>query len=723
MYLGFFKNKLKFAMVVIIIGVYGLIYVQATALPILGADSLKFAYYAKATVEERINTSEVVLNKKFDSSIALRGLRGTHYSITGLYLWFFLTNSTEKADLLCRTVAPFYYLFLMILICCILWQRGEWTVLWGSLLFSFIPYLVSQTIGNSQDPGNFFLLFLTLVWLALAIEEKKIRYFIVWLVILFLAVFAARINYLLIYFSIASILGLMIFRLKRRKLVSGVLLCSLLGIFFTADIVSIVHKNNNDQALTKTTLQAAKNYRANRDVLNDINKYEDNRYLQLLIKKIKIFVNLFKDIHFNYNAFIAIIAVVFWIIYVRDKTTIEIILFTSILSYLFLIAFQDNKLFLFSNVYRAKIRGNPFFLVYIRYLLPLIVMLVIFNAKLLGQITRKTKNKVGRAIVVTVALIILFIPVQGRLLNKKQSLGIDDWKKIFAASEAEKLYSYRAGYGKIIDFIKTNVGEHDKILTPSKFKFIPYYSNRQCIGLKELGKKILKKEQEHLYSILKKKGITYILPTDKLRVFSYLKPPIDDILNNPSLAYIVYDSERWRLYKLREKTKPFNENPVKIPNGTFSTLDGNKPQDWNCTIPENENWGIVSHAGNSGIILLKNIKGKKRRFYTGSGEYKLPPSHFNDERYHINTSTYYKLRWSGRTSRPIQLKVWFLEYDRTGKITRNLAKVMMSTQFQEKSALFHTGENTKEYRILFQLTDVAELYLKDITLSELISAS
>lgn len=716
---GFLKDKLKCTMLVIIIGVYGLIYVQATRLPIIGADPIKFAYYAKHAIAERLDTPEKIPQKNHDAYQTLRGILGKHYPTTGLYLWFFLTNHPKKADLLCRTVTPFYYLFLMIIIGYLLWSRGEWTVLWGILLFSFIPYLVSQTIGNSQDPGNLFLLMLTLAWLAYAIREKKVSYFITLMVILILAVFAARINYLLIYFCFTSILVLMILRLKRRKLVLWVLIGTLLTVFFAVDIINIGTGKNNKLIIEKSDIQTANNYRANREILNDINKYKGNHYLQLLIKKTKIFTNLFNDIHFNYYAILAIIAISFWIIYVRDKNTIEVILSTAILSYLFLIAFNDNNLFLFSNVYRAKIRSNEFFLLYIRYLFPLIVMLVIFNAIFIAQMTRKLSGKVSRPIVVILALIFLFIPVKGRLLNHKQSLGIDDWKKIFTASENQKLFSYRNDYGKIIKFIRTSVRKNEKILTPTIFKFIPYYSNRQCIDSKALGKKILEKDPEYIYRKMRAKGITYILPTDKFRLFSYLEPPIDDILNNPSLTYIIYDSKRWRMYKLRKKIKPFNEKLVKIPNGRFLALDGNKPRAWNCTIPENENWGIINHTENSRIILLNNIRDKKRRFYTGSGEYKLSPSHYNDYSYQINSSTYYKLRWSGKVSRPIQLKVWFLEYDHEGKMKRNLTKVMLSTKFREKSATFYTDENTKEYRILFQLSDVTELYLKDITLSEL----
>jgi hypothetical protein len=716
---GFFRDKLKFAILAIVIIVYGLIYIQATALPIIGADPLKFAYYAKSTIEERIDTPEKTISGKLDISRSLRGVKAKHYPIAGLYLWFFLTNDAVRADLLCRTATPLYYLFLMILIGFILWPRGEWTALWGIVLFAFIPYFISQTIGNAQDAGNLFLLLLSFVWLAHAIGKKKLSYFVTLAVILGITVLSARINFLVVFFFFTSIAVLIILRLKQRKLVIWLSICTLLTVFLAVDIVNLVTDGNSSAVKEITSFQEAKNYRANRAILNDINKNDGHGFTRLLIRKIKPFKNLFAAIHFNFYALLGIPAILFWVIYARDKNPIEVILLTSILSYLFLVAFHDSKLFLFSSVYREKINSNQFFLLYIRYLLPLFVMLAIFNAIFIAKMTLKLGGRLSRPVAVIIVLIVLSIPVGGRLLNNKQSLGIDDWKKMFVASESEKLFSYRRGYGKIIEFIRANVKEKQRILTPTRYKFIPYYSNRRCIGSRALGKKVLSKPTKKLFQELKARGIAYILPTDKFRLISYLKPPIENLINNPSFAYIVYDSQHWRMYKLRKKIKRYHEETVSIPNGKFSALDGNKPRDWNCTIPQEKDWGIVSPTESSGIIFLTNRRSKKRRLYTGSGEYKLPPSHFNDQRYPINASTYYKLWWKAKASRPILLMVRFLEYDHAGKIKQKSTRVLLSTQFKEKFVTIYTEPNTREYRILFQIFDAAQLYLKDITLSEL----
>ena len=714
---------LEIAILITVSFAYFLVFIQATALPIVGSDQVKFVWNSKNTygVATDIDNKNIDINRFNKLKEILKGNK----SPEALYTWFFLTNKPVMADILCRTMAPIYYLFLMILIGYLLWERGKWTFIWALVFFASIPLMIHQTIGNSQDPERIYLFILTFAWLAYAIERKKVGYFIFWIIILWFSIFSARANYLLIYFSITSILTLLLLKLKRGNIILCAIIFLSILIFFGFDIVTVAKHEK------KLGVGGIYNYSANMSILNEINKYEGSEYLKLMRAKYILLRKIFnKDNYYNVIPILAIVSISIWLIYFKEKEYIDKIFFVSLLAYMFLVAFHNNDIFLHSRIYRVKVSENPYFLVYDRYLLLTLPFMVHFSAILFGEIFKKIRIEWTKIAIALIVLIILFIPVKSRLINKKAGLGIDDWKKIFSASDYEKLMSYRGGYGKIIDFIRENVGKEDRILTETYFKFIPYYSERECINSGSLKKKILRLDSEKIYEEMKEMGIKYILPTEKGRAFSDItQSPIQKVINDIGLAYIIYDSEHWRMYKLREEIKEVNKIPINIPNRKFEELDGNHPENWSVyseipglVIDVNKiNWGISDDAESTKdrICFLKNSETQSGYVYTGLGNFRYPPSSFMDDRYKIKASTYYYLKWNVKGSRPVQMNFWLIEYDQNGRIKWNLKKHMLNTSFKEMVASFKTGENAKEYRIAFHIFDAATLSIEDIEMYEM----
>ena len=725
-----FNNNLRIIILVLTLFFYLLIYIQASALPIIGSDEIKLVYNAKYRVENDIfNRQKIDRNIKLKSSLN-RFFRGYHYTTQGLYEWFFITNNEKMADLLCRTAAPIYYLYLMLLLGGLLWYRGEWACIWGFTLFLSIPLLIHKTIGNSQDPGNLYLMTLTLAWLAQAFEEKHAKYFILFAIILLFSLLSANINFLLILFAGISAINIILVKLKNGSIFILVLIICLISIFIISDIVEIDEKIDAKDQIQQNLFREANNYHANKDILNRFQSNNSKGLYGLLDKKWVLLKSLFEIDNFNIIPYAGMVGILVWAIYVREKQVIEIIMLSSILTYLFLIAFQDSHFFSVSAVYLSKIKSNPYFLVYSRYLLINIIMMAFFSAILLGKIFNRLRVRWIRWGLAIIIMSILSVPIKQTLFNRKQSLGIDDWKKVFYASDHEKLISYREGYGKIIQFIEENVKDNEAILTPTRYKFIPYYSQKNCYDVENIKlKKLSNHNAKEIFDYMKSQNIAYILPTEKGRDYSFIEQsPIKKIINDISLSYIAFDNAHWRMYKLRDEIKITTEIPVIIPNGNFKILNGNHPSNWNVYAvnsgsvidPKNINWGTIvpKKQLKQNSVYIKNPGSQTTYLYTGPGDLRHPPSRYGGDQYKLENSINYLIKYTVKASRPVSMNFWLIEYDESGKIKWNLKKHMLNTNFSEMIASFNSSDSAHEYRIAFHIFDDAMIYIKDLSMKK-----
>ena len=697
-------------------------------MPILGSDEVKLVYEAKYSVKADTTGSQTFAQKESAKPALKKFLKGSHYVSQGLYIWFYITNNAGMADILCRTVAPVYCFLLILLMGRLLWSRGGWTCIWGLAFLLSIPLLIHKTIGNSQDPGNLYLLILTLAWLAQALEEKHGGYYILFFFVLILSLLAARINYLLLIFIGASIVVVTLAKIKRGKIFISVLILALLTVFTVADITQKNKTGNGKEIIEKNIFRAANNYYANKDLMNEIQDNSENEFQRLLKEKYALLKRLFKKSDYNIIPFTAIVGVLIWSIYMPRKPDIDFIILSSMLSYIFLIAFNDSQFFTLSAIYLSKIRSNKYFLVYNRYLLITTIMMAYFSAIFFGKLFDTVKNRWIKWGISIVFILILISPIEKTLLNKKQSLGIDDWTKILTGSEYEKLIRYREGYGQIIKYIKENVKDNEIIMTPTRYKFIPYYSEKICLDAENFltGKAIKKKSPEKLFRLLKENGVAYILPTEKGRVYSYIEEtPFQKVIRDIAYAYVAFDNSHWRMYKLRDEVKKTIEIPVIIPNGNFEKLNGNHPLNWNVygvntgsvIDPKNINWGIIAPKKQfkRKAVYIENPGSQTSYLYTGPGDFRYPPSHYGSGNYKLENSTNYLVKYSVKGSRPVAMNFWLIEYDKSGNIKWNLKEHMLNMKFAEMIASFNTGDNAREYRIAFHVFDDVRLSVKEVS--------
>ena len=710
--------------------VYLTVFIQATGIPILGADQLRHLWRARNTVQTRVGQPAQGIETVDQPQALIRIIKGNH-SPTALYTWFFLTNAEPQADWLCRTVAPIQFLYLVILIVYLLWMTGRWQAFWGLMLICTVPFLCLQTIGNSQDTQRIYIFLLSFVWLAHALEKAKPGYFIVWLIFLWSSVFASRANYLAVLFSFIALCVYSILKLpKGRKLLIG-LVTLVLSFFLFTDLFNRGSIRPIDPISILDKEHLANNYRTTSGLMNELRASGSDGNILLnaaghkLLLLNKIFLNLN---YFSAIPLLSVVSVLFYLFGYASRETTGNILLCVVGGYLFLVLFHQNRLFMVSSIYRDKIGANQFFLLYDRYILLIVPAMVYFCALFLGALTERIRWNWLAGTVIGSAVIALFIPLSPFLLNNKASKGLDDWKKIFSASEDQKLLSYRGGYTQLIEFINQKTEKSARILTDYHFKLIPYYCRRQTINASVMANKVSglsEREPVEVYKVLKEYQVDYILPTVKSRLFSYVDhTAIQKVVNDVSLVEVVYEDRHWRMVKLRERPIEILCRPVAVPSSDLSAGgDGARPVNGEPRgLGSGDRWGVHFAGGDSGKARLSLRKAQQGSsvMYTGPGGNRFPPGSYCDGRYGLHPQTTYRLKWTASGSAPALLETAIVSYDENGRADRHYKRQILAANPEEMETSFTVkGEVGGEYRIAFTVRDPVTVWIGDMQLESM----
>ena len=93
-------------------------------------------------------------------------------------------------------------------------------------------------------------------------------------------------------------------------------------IFLGADIFS-TYKGSENKQVSYGKYRDSNNYRANKSVINEINEYQGNKYLKLIREKYILLKAIFNYRNYSVSPFLAIPAIFFWLLYIKDKKDID----------------------------------------------------------------------------------------------------------------------------------------------------------------------------------------------------------------------------------------------------------------------------------------------------------------------------------------------------------------------------------------------------------------
>ncbi len=164
-------------MIVAIVSIVMLyIFIQGINFPIVANDASIYAFNGKHLCQERnLANYPMVINKKTGASLPVHHPPG----LPLMYTWFYLLQGDTDSDILPRTVAPMYALYLIILLWIILRTRkNKYCSAFGILLMALTPLFIQQSSGNTVDPVRIFLIFLSLICLVRFIESESFILFL-----------------------------------------------------------------------------------------------------------------------------------------------------------------------------------------------------------------------------------------------------------------------------------------------------------------------------------------------------------------------------------------------------------------------------------------------------------------------------------------------------------------------------------------------------------------
>ena len=149
------------------------IFIQGIGFPIVSHDGCVYAYHGKYFYEiKNLDNYMAKPDEKTGAYLPLAHPPG----LALVYTWFYLLQGNTDSDILPRTVAPMYGLYLVILLWIVLRKRkGKYCGIFGLLLLVLTPIFVWQSYENSIDPMRMFFIFSSFVMLGKLLQEESVN--------------------------------------------------------------------------------------------------------------------------------------------------------------------------------------------------------------------------------------------------------------------------------------------------------------------------------------------------------------------------------------------------------------------------------------------------------------------------------------------------------------------------------------------------------------------
>lgn len=296
------------------------------------------------------------------------------------------------------------------------------------------------------------------------------------------------------------------------------------------------------------------------------------------------------------------------------------------------------------------------------------------------------------------------------------SLNDDDWTKALISRHTSP---------HIIQYIHkyTPTDSIFLVFRPSGFayyakrKFISYLDPR-LVSLYTTSDTIL------AYNLLQQLKIDYIY------VPYYLPPAfynsqIFRIAGNPRFANLEFEHNDYRLYKINRKLEKIQLTSLELRNSDFSekNKNGTGPAYWQIYSSVKKynarNWEISVDKQGESFVLIWNEnrflnRGNKTYLFSGRGTLNIPPSNTFESAPLIPSHPY---RLTASVKGKGLLKVWLVEYSLSvpeGRWKKIWESHLVDDHYTLIENQFLTMSDAQEYRIVFSLEGVGNLYINKV---------
>lgn len=516
--------------IVLIIVFY--IFIQGICFPIVGHDASVYAFYGKYLYQEK-NLDNYPMKQADEETGAFLKVRHAP-GLPLIYTWFYLLQSNTESDLLPRTVAPMYSLYLIILLWIALKKRkNSYCASFGVLLMVLTPLFVKQSLGNTIDPIRIYFIFLSFILLAELLKNESIILFLTIVSVVGLAAYIHTGGILLfpIIIGIYLMLSNKNIKIKILLIISAVIIAgsiqyatkntklqNVIGAIISVKKIEYSHFNKIAQLGKERT---------------EINKETGNLLKKIFYERFQIFST---PEFFGLSYYIFLFALFYWARYIHKEKEDVILLLGAIL-------------FAIPILYKYWLNN--------RYIFSIHPLIIYFNGLTLGTIyTNLKRRNLEKRIWYIIIPIILSITISLFLPNSLVNQRIGSVKNVVKytfTNKKQQVSLTRPMFGAI-DYINTQTPLDSTVLV---FRGPEYFYNAKRKGIHyedhRLKNLVLINDVETAYKYLRSLDINYIMIDPRYEQSSFFeKSKLKNILTNENFSKLVY--ENWtKVYRLKDE--------------------------------------------------------------------------------------------------------------------------------------------------------------------------